>query len=663
MPENENNASAGRGWLSGNIGLSGAYTGSETNIPLWGRLSLSLGAALCICFALIAIYVAGIALFDEGLLRGGAVGLAGVVILLVEPLALKVPKASKQIKALLWAVDLILLVGFVVSIRVFLTVYEDLFDGVRLFEDWEMAVAAFGVVVIIELTRRTFGPVLASICILVLGYALLGPDLPWIFRHAGNSWDEVLGTVWYSFDGVFGTPAGIVATIVLVFIAFGAILEGTGAAAVLIKIAVYLTARLRGGSAHAAIVASALFGTISGSTVANVVGTGVFTIPLIKRQGFSNSFAGAVEAAASSGGQFTPPIMAAVVFLMAEIIGVPYLTICAAAALPALFYYGSLFATVYAEAVRQGIEPLSDDQRPVVTRDDWIQSLRFIIPIIVVVSVLFAGRSPALAGFWALISAPVTALLLDADLRRNPRRFITPLVRAGHGCARIMIAVGAVGIVIAVVNTTGLGVNFAQQIASLAEGTLWLALALTMLACLVLGMGLPTLPAYLIIALVMGPAIAKLGIDILLVHLFLLYYGVLSNITPPVAIAAYAAAPIAQSNPMTTGVQAVRLAAVGFAIPFVLIYNPSLSLVIDFEWGAFIWLMVRLPLAIWLIATGTTGYEIARLSLADRVLRVAAGFLCLAIAEGIAVPAFVVGGGLILWHRIARRATAPVASG
>ena len=611
--------------------------------------------------ALIAVYVAGIALFDEGLLRGGAIGFAGIIVLMMEPLAVRHANASPALKAVLWSIDIVLLVGFVYCIYLFFTVYEDLWDGVRMFEPFETAVAGFGVAVVIELTRRTFGSVLATICLLMLVYAIFGASLPWIFRHSGYAVDEILGTVWYSFDGVFGTPTGIVATIVLVFIVFGATLEGTGAAAILLKIATAATAGIRGGTAQSAIVASALFGTISGSTVANVVGTGVFTIPMIKRQGFPNAFAGAVEAAASSGGQFTPPIMAAVVFLMAELIGTPYLVICAAAALPAFFYYASLFASVYVEAVRRGIQPMPESERQRLTPNDALQAMRFVVPIAVVIIVLFIGRSPAMAGFWALIAAIVVGVALDPELRRKPARFLEPLARGGHNCARIMIAVGAIGIVIGVINTTGVGLRFAAAIVSIGDGSLWLALLLAMVACLILGMGLPTLPAYLIIVLVMGPAITKLGIPALLVHLFVLYYGVLSNITPPVAIAAYAAAPIAGANPMMTGLQAVRIAAVGFIIPFVLVYNPSLSLVIGFEWLPFLWIIVRLPVSIWLIATAFSGHDTAGLSAWERGLRLVCGFGLLWTDVTIAAVGFVAGIAIVVFGWL-RKSTRPLAA-
>ena len=605
--------------------------------------------------ALFAMYSSGIALFDEGALRGGVIGISAVIILLSRPLAVRHKGASPRLKVLFWVIDLLILVVFVYTIFSFFSIYETLWDGVYILETPELIVGLFGTLTVIELVRRIFGPILAIICGLVIIYALFGARLPSIFAHAGFTFEETMRAVWYSFDGVFGRVTGIVSTIVLVFIVFGSILEGTGAGAILLKIATSLTAGIRGGTAHSAIVASALFGTFSGSPVANVVGTGVFTIPMIKKQGFPNAFAGAVEAAASAAGQFTPPIMAAVAFLMAELVGLPYLTIATAAALPAFFFYCSLFATVYAEAVRRGIKPIPESERQTITRHDWLQSLKFLIPIIVVVLVMLLGRSPAMAGFWALISALVIGFILEPELRRHPLQLIGNFKKGGRGCAQIIIAVGSIGIIIGVINLTGVGLRFANLVVSISEGSLFLGLLLTMLACLVLGMGLPTIPAYLIIVLIMGPAITKLGVPLLLVHIFVLYYGVLSHITPPVCTAAYAAAPIAGANPMTTGLQASRLAVVGFLIPIVLIYNPSLSLVVGFAWLPFIWIILRLPVAIWSIASSLVGVDAERLSIIERLLRFAIGILVLVPDIRVEIAAFIIGIGIFVFHRLRHR--------
>jgi len=625
-----------------------------------------LGLIIGLILAVVAIYGAGpFPYIEQGVRLGGAIGASVMIILTLNPLAKQFGGGIKSRRLFLWMIDVIILVGFIYTLLNFSEVYESMWDGVIILEGPTLAVGFFGILMIIEMVRRAFGPILPLICILMLGYAHYG-DLPGILGHSGFTFEEVVEVTWFSFSGVFGRPTDIVSSIVLVFIVFGAVLEATGATHILLKIAIVATSRIRGGTAHSAIVASALFGTISGSPVANVVGTGVFTIPMIKRQGFRNSFAGAVEAAASSGGQFTPPIMAAVAFIMAELIGLPYLQVAICAAIPALLYYGSLFASVYAEAVRLGIEPMRKEDIPTLSKDDWIESARFIIPLIVVVAVLFAGRSAALAGFSALVAAIVTGIGIDRLFSKNddqPKMSIVRLAEAlqkgGAQCAQIMVAVGSIGIVIGVVSLTGVAGNFGTLVSELAEGSLFVALVVTAAACLLLGMGLPTLPAYLFIVLFVGPVIGKLGIPPLLVHMFVLYFGVLSNVTPPVAIAAYAAAPIAGSNPMSTGFNALKLAAVGFIIPFVLIYYPSISIVVDFDWGEFLWILARLPVVIWLISTSLIGCDARKLSLWERIIRGICGIMALVAGTQmlpVQIVAFIFGFGLLLNHRLRSKA-------
>ena len=619
----------------------------------WAGLILTIGA----------IYASGpFDIMDQGLRLGGAIGLAVVVLMLTRPLANQFKNLSETVKLVLWAVDLIVLAAFVATLVNFAQVYESFWDGVFILETPQLLVGLFGTLVVVEATRRAFGIILPIICVICLIYAHFG-NLPGIFGHKGFTFEESITAVWFSFSGVFGRPTDIVSDIVLIFIVFGVTLEATGATHILLKMATAATSRIRGGAAHSAIVASAMFGTISGSAVGNVVGTGVFTIPLIKKQGFSNSFSGAVEASASSGGQFTPPIMAAVAFIMAEMIGQPYLKIAAAAAIPALFYYFAMFASVYAEAVRLGIGTVAS---PKLTGRDWFISVKFFVPVITVVAVLFAGRSPAAAGWWAAVSAILAAIVVDLSLpaERDDRRgygarAMKALFVGGDQCSQIMAAVGAIGTVIAVVALTGLAGSFASMVASIAEGSLFFALTVAMLACLLLGMGLPTLPAYLFIVIFLGPIIGKLGVEALLVHLFVLYFGVLANITPPVAIAAYAAAPIAGSNPMTTGFQAVKIAAVGFIIPYVFIYYPSITIVVQFEWLEFIWIMIRLPIAVWLFASALIGCDAHQLGLPERVLRAAAALVMLIIIPEFQIGGFAVGLGAIVVHRVRFRNRPP----
>jgi TRAP transporter 4TM/12TM fusion protein len=423
-------------------------------------------------------------------------------------------------------------------------------------------------------------------------------------------------------------------------------LEAVGAGRTLLKISLLVTGRLRGGPAHAAIVASGLFGTVSGSVVANVVGTGVMTIPMIKERGFPARFAGAVEAAASTGGQIMPPVMGVVAFVMADVTGIPYLTIAIAALVPALFYYASLVAAVHIEACKRGIEPLPAHAKPVLDRRDIGLTVCFALPLIAIIALMVIGRSPAFAGLVAVVLAVVIGAIVNPDFRNNPIRLLQGLAAAGHQSARIVIAVASIGIVIGVMNMTGLGLRFATVVQSISGDNLFIALLLTALASLVLGLGLPTVPAYLVIVIVMGPALSALGgSSVLTVHLFVVYFAVLSAVTPPVAIAAFAAAPIAQASPIAIGLDAIRLSIVGFIIPFLIIENPSLTLVEDFALDDFTWTCARLIVGIWLVTTGLAGYSNSPLGWPERVGRILAAGLTL--APGAAVELFGMAGGLL----------------
>ncbi|MCT7377875.1 TRAP transporter permease [Chelativorans salis] len=586
------------------------------------RFAGILAAASATLLALLGVYIAGFGLFDETVLRVGVYALAAFVLILE---AAKFRFADGPARRWWWLADAALLLCLAISTQRYFAIGEELEIGLYFFTTLDVLIGLAGLAVLIVLTGRAFGPPLVVVCILALIYGLFGEYLPWIFQHGGYSLEQVMQVVWYSFDGVFGGPVSVVVTLILVFVVFGVLLEGIGAGPVLLKFAFVATGRSRGGPAHAAIVASGIFGTMSGSVSGNVVGTGVMTIPMIVKRGLPARYAGGIEAAASSGGQFMPPIMGAVAFIMSDVTGIPYLTICAAALLPALFYYGSLFVAVHLETVKRGIKPIPAAERPKLTRHDWLMSLCFVLPLALVVVIMLSGRSPALAGFWAVITTVVLGLVINPDLRRHPRRLIDALEQGGYAAARIVIAVGAIGIVIGIMNMTGLGLRFAGIMQTLAGNSLFLSLVMMMLGSLILGMGMPTVPAYLIIVLVMGPAIEMMGVPTLTAHLFVVYFGVLSSITPPVAIAAFAAASIARANPIAIGIDACRVALIGFIIPFVLIYNPSLSLVIDFTAEGFVWVCLRLGLAIWLLSTGMSGYAAARLPLWQRLARVALG--------------------------------------
>ena len=545
--------------------------------------------------------------------------------------------------------DLLMIAVMTYGVWRFIDNLEDMEFLVSEFDTLDKAGALGSMLVLIELTRRLFGLPLALVGFLALTYCLFGADLPWIFRHSGFSVEQTVEVVWYGFQGVFGFPTGIVLTLILIFIVFGSVLQATGAGEALIRIAFALTGGTRGGPAHAAIAASAMFGTMSGSVAANVVGTGVLTIPMIKRRGFAPAFAGGVESAASSGGQIMPPVMGAAAFLMAELVGVSYLTVCVAALLPALFFYASLFTSVSLEAARLGITVVPKEERQKLTRKDLWHSLMFIAPIIAVIVPLVMGRSPAAAGLGGTITALVFGFI-NPEVRRDPKRLISGLVRGGVAGAGIMMAVGSIGVLLGVLDLTGIGIKFAGAISSIGGENLFLALVVAAGSCLILGMGMPTFPAYLIIVLVLGPSIKALGIEGIAIHLFVFYFGVLSNITPPVAIAAFAAAPIAQATPTRTAVKAVGLALAGFVIPFFFVYDNSLLLVDGFQFTALGWVAFKLALALWMLSTAFVGFDAKGLGGIERLLRAAT-----AIALAMTITTFNIAGVIIAIGFIALR--------
>lgn len=620
---------------------------------------ISWGVALVgVVLALQAIYVAISGSWDITYGRSWILCGAVVIALLGNPLAERA-SYSKGVTGrlpawLLWGVDLALVAVFIYGTLKFIDIQILIEETIFEYESIDIWAAFAAVLVLLEATRRLFGLPIVIIASLGIIYCLYGQYLPGFLNHSGFSLNRSMQTIWYSFQGVFGLPMGVVLQVVLIFVVFGVILESTGASDALIRASVALTGKTRGGPAHSAVVASAVFGSMSGSVTANVVGTGSFTIPMIKRRGFSAPMAGGVEAAASTGGQIVPPVMGAAAFLMADLTGEAYTTICIAALIPALFYYGSLFASISIQAGADGIEPLPESERPPLNSKDLIACLMFVIPIAIIVFVLVMGRSPALAGFWAIVAAVIMGAF-NRKNRENPSVIWTALVKAGRSCAWIIVAVGCIGVIIGVLNLTGLGISFASVVAEFSEFSLLAALITTALAALVLGMGMPTLPAYLIIILVLGPVMQRMGAELLATHMFVFYFGVLSAITPPVAIGAFAAAPIANAHPFTTAVYAVRLALVGFIIPFIFIYEPSLLLVGTFDLMSFVRVAVCLSLAIWLINTAMIGYERQDLGPAERILRGLSGAGLLIQIPTLQIAFLVIGLSLITFGTVRSR--------
>ena len=571
-----------------------------------------------------AIYIAGFGVFDEVWVRAGTTGLPILIsILYFSSESLDVKREDVRVGSVV--LNAIFFAGFFLIYYLWITLMTEQMDFFVEFTTFDYAVGFMGVGLIFYLTLRHFGMPLFLVCLLSLLILFFGNLIPGTLNIPEVKWFLISEKLWYSTDGVFGRPVAVVGQIVLVFILFGAILEASGAGATLLKFAFAVTGPLRGGPAHAAIVGSASFGTMNGAAVANVVTTGVFTIPMIKRTGFQPKFAGAVEATASTGGQIMPPVMGAVAFLMADITGIPYLDIIVAAAIPALMYYFSLFTVVWLEARKMGMKPTPKSERVSLTGTDWVRSISFFAPLGVIVAVLLTGRTAQNAGFYGLITAFVLSLILYPEFR-SIRVILQALMRGGRTCATIMIVVAAIGFVVGMVNMSGLGIKFAAAILSIAGDSLFLSLVVVAVGCLLLGMGVPVGAAYLIIVLIIGPAIGKLGLSLMLTHLFVIYYAVLSAITPPVAVAAFAAAPIAGSKPIETGVVAVRLAIAGFLIPFIFVYHPSIVLLEEgFSYLGLAWGVGAFIFSTAAIATSLGGFSRAGIGIVQRTVRLIAG--------------------------------------
>ena len=528
---------------------------------------------------------------------------------------------------------------------------------------YDFSVSLLAACVFIILSWKTWGAPLSIVAILALIYFYTGEYWPWIFETARVDLAETSEDLWFNQgDGILGTIMGIIIFTVFPFIMLGTMLERTGGGRSLIKLAVHVTKGFRGGPAHSAILASSLFGTMSGGAVTNVVATGVITIPMIKQRGFSPSFAGGVEATASSAGQIMPPIMGAAAFVMADLTGISYLTIITAALVPALAYYASLFTSVVFEARRLGVEAGSEDlDRPElkVNSQDFVNLIMVIVPVGVVITCLLQGLSAAGSGMTAFFTI-ILLSFFNPEVRRRPLIIIETLSYAGLTFSRLLMAIAVVGIVVAVLGATGLPKDFVVLIDMVGGGNLFVTLLLTGIAALMLGMGMPTLPAYLTIVLILGPAMQNLGLTVLAAHLFVLYYAVASSITPPVAIAAYAAASIAEAPPIRTAMMALRVGLVKFAVPFIFAYYPVILIVpVVFPEGSsfsivdFLTVLFRLLIFIYLISSAVIAFDQRRLPIWEIGFRFALAILVMVTIPGIHWTATAIALGYIGWHQSA----------
>ena len=486
--------------------------------------------------------------------------------------------------------------------------------------DYEIYFGVVIVLLVLEAARRTTGMALPIISVLFLLYAYFGNYLPDLFAHRGFSVYRIFSQLYLTAEGVYGLPMRISATLVFNFVLLGAFLKETGAGQFFIDLALSLFGRVRGGPAKVAVVASSFFGSISGSAVANVVGTGSFTIPLMKSIGYRPIFAGAVEAVASSGGQIMPPIMGAAAFLMAELLEISYFTVVVAALIPAILYYVAVFCAVDFEAGRDHLQGLAPERIPsfgTLMRTRWY----YLIPPLTLVYLMGVQKySPSMSAFWTLWTS-VAVGMIRPETRMGPKKFWETLRGGALASLPIVAACATSGIILGVINLTGIGLRLSSIMVKLAGGEILILLILTMITCLILGMGLPVTAAYLIPAIIVGPALNEMGVLPIAGHLFILYFGVISNITPPFALAAYAGAGIARSDPFRTGFLAFRLGVPGFILPFMFVYSPSL--IMQAPWPEILFAVAPAVVGVVFLSASLTGYFWTHCTTLERLLLLA----------------------------------------
>ncbi len=495
-----------------------------------------------------------------------------IISLIIYPYSKKVKKFSK-FEYIILAGLFILGVFFLTSLTPERILERGMF-GVNV---WEIIAGTVLIAFVLELSRRSVGLPLTIVALVFIIYIFIGSYLPFLY-HKGYDLERFIEYQVWTLEGLFSIPIGVAASFVILFIIFGALLEELGAARFFIDLAYAVAGKSRGGPAKVAVIASALMGTVSGSAVSNVVTTGTFTIPLMKKVGYKSDYAAAVEAVASTGGQFMPPVMGAAAFVMAEFLEVPYWKVAVAAALPAILYYLSLGTMIHLEALKMGIKTAEVGEELKVSKI-VLSNIHLLIPVAVLIYYLFVVQaSPALVATYTILSLIIIGSInmLVREKRFPYREILRGLIKGATYAAPVTLACASAGIIIGVITLTGLGVRLARLIPLLSHGIPLLGALLTMIVCIVLGMGVPTTAAYIITVTLAGPALIHMGVNIFAAHLFVLYFAVLSFITPPVAIAAYAASGISGSDPMRTGFIAWRLGLAGFIVPFIYIFDQSL---------------------------------------------------------------------------------------
>lgn len=589
-----------------------------------GALEL-LVRVLAICFAIFSITIS-LQSYDALSARSTHL-LFALLLTFLSTGILKNPKRTTLSSCLYW---LLALASAAACLYIIMNAYDLQQERLGVFTEEDLVFGGLLILLIIVATWKSFGPVMTGIVLVFVAYLFLGKYLPSSIGHPGLSLNRIIGNLGLSTEGVFGSPLGAATSVISAFIIFAAFLEVSGAASLFMNLSLALFGRFTGGAAKVAVVASSLFGAISGSAAANVVGTGMITIPLMKKSGFAPHVAGAVEATASSGGQIMPPVMGAAAFIMAEMLGVPYTTVMVAAVVPAIVYYVAIFFGIDLYSRKHGIK--GTDYTGPRGGEMLRKQGHMLLPLVLLILLIAVFQtSPQYAALWASLAIVVVSFF-RRETRFSIKKVLDSLHDGAMGVISISVICAASGLIIGSFTVTGVGLKLSSVIISFAGDSLILLLVLAMLASLVLGMGVPTVAAYLILAVLVAPAVTGFGVLPIAAHMFVFYFGIISAITPPVALAAYVAAGIADDKPMRVGMEACALALPAFLLPYIFVYQPGLLMVGTL--GDIIPVVITSILGSFFCAVAVQGYIFRNLNPLERALMLGAA-LCSLIPEPI----------------------------
>lgn len=575
-------------------------------------------SVLAVLFASFQLYTAIFGILPAQIQRSVHLAFIFALVYLLYPASGKADR-----KKFGWIDVLLSIIGFSVAMYISLN-FEALLLRAGDQNTLDIAIGIVGIIFVLEGARRVVGLPIAIIATVFLVYAFVGPYMPGFLNHRGYSLSRIVSHMYYTTEGIIGIPLGVAATFIFLFIMLGSFLEKTGIGEFFIDLANSVAGFAAGGPAKVAVITSALEGTVSGSSVANTVGSGSFTIPLMKSLGYKPEFAAAVEAAASTGGQLMPPIMGAAAFLMAEFIGIPYSHIAKAAIIPALLYFTGIFISVHLEAKKLGMRGMSKDELPKISKVMLDRGYLF-IPLVGIVYFLMEGSTPVKAALYGLGLSVVTSAIRKST-RLSLRSIYEALEQGAKNALGVSMACACAGIIVGTITLTGLGLKLGNGLVALSGGKLLLTLFFTMITSLILGMGAPTTANYVITSTIAAPALVLLGVPVLAAHMFTFYFGIIADITPPVALAAFAGSAIAKSNPLKTGVQASKLAIAAFIIPYMFVLNPAI-LLIDTTPVQIAQMIITAIIGMIGISSAMENYLLTHMNILERILFLAGGLM------------------------------------